>query len=114
MATKTFVVDYYKEALGHALSATWGGVTIKARGYIVCHGDNHRFIIYFLTEDSPVPQPTFIPANRVGAIFVPFAESGFYIDMVRNERPIYAYLNSNKPQWNYIRTGAEPTGEEET
>lgn len=114
MTIKQFTVDTYVEALGYTLTATWGGVQIKARGYVACYGGDHRLIIYFLAENSPVPQPVYIPANKVGAIFVPFSECMPYIDMVRNEKPIHAYLNSDRPEWNYIRTSAEPVGEEET
>jgi hypothetical protein len=114
MAIKQFVVGTYKQSLGHALESTWGGVQIEARGYIACYGGDHRFIIYFLAENSPVPQPVYIPANKFGAIFVNFSECLPYVDMLRNEKPIYAYLNSDKPEWNSITTSAEPVGEGET
>lgn len=114
MAIKTFLVESYKLALGHALSATWSGTTIKARGYVTCYGADHRFIIYFLTDDSPVPKPVYVVQNKVGAIFLPFNEMGLFVDLLRNEKPVYAYLNSDKPEWNYIRSSLEPVGEEET
>ncbi|WP_452221879.1 hypothetical protein [Lacinutrix salivirga] len=114
MAIKQFSVNNYKMALGYKSSATWGGTQIQIQGYITCYGDGHRFIIYFLHEDSPKPQPTFIPANKVGAIFIPFKDMQMYVDMVRNEKPVYAYLNSSKPEWNSIKTSNEPVGEEES
>jgi hypothetical protein len=114
MAVHTFLVGNYQVALGHAMSATWGGTTIRARGYVVCYGGDHRFIAYFLTDDSPVPNPVYVVANKVGAIFLPFREMGPFVDLVRNEKPIYAYLNSDRPEWNNIRTSREPVGEEET
>lgn len=114
MVTKTFVVQRYKVGLGHAMSATWGGKKIKARGYITCYGHDHRFIIYFLTDDSPVPDPVYVVENKVGAIFLPFKEMGPFVDIMRNEKPIYAYINSDKPEWNSIKTSKEPVGEEET
>ena len=52
-------------------------------------------------------------ANKVGAIFLPFKEMPPFVDLLRNEKPIYAYLNSDKPEWNYVRSGPEPVGEEE-
>lgn len=114
MTTKTFAVEKYRLAQGYKLSATWGGISAKFRGYVACYGGDHRFIIYELTPDSPVPNPTYIVANKVGAIFVQPGELQFYIDLLRNERPVYAYLNDNKPEWNYLRTTNEPVGEEET
>jgi hypothetical protein len=113
VAIKTFTVETYQVAAGYGMSATWGGVSIKARGYVACSGGDHRFIAYFLADDSPVPGPTYIPANKVGAIFLPAAEMAGFVDLVRNEKPIFAYLNSDKPEWNYLRSGPEPVGEEE-
>ena len=114
MPIKKFQIEGYKVALGHALTATWSGTPIKARGYVACYGGDHRFIAYFLTDDSPVPKPVYVVQNKVGAIFLPFKEMEPFVDLVRNERPIYAYLNSDRPEWNNIRTSLEPIGEEES
>ena len=115
MATKTFSVNYYRASAGFKNNATWSGIVIQTQGYITCYGsDGYRFIMYFLHEDSPVPPPVYITANKVGAIFLPFKDMSVYMDMVRNEKPIYAYLNSVKPEWNSIRTSNEPVGEEES
>lgn len=113
MAKKRFLVDRYEIKLGHALTATWSGVQIKARGIVACYGGDHRFIAYFLTDESPVPGPVYVIQNRVGAIFLPFHELGPFVDMLRNEKPVNAYLDSDKPQWNQLYTGKEPVGEAE-
>lgn len=60
--------------------------------------------MYFLHKDSQVPPPFYNTTNKVGAIFIPFEDMSIYLDIIRNEKPIYAYLNSNKPEWNSIRT----------
>ena len=114
MTIKKFSVASYKIKLGHGLTATWSGTRIKARGIVACYGGDHRFIAYFLTDDSPVPNPVYVEQNKVGAIFLPFKEMGPFVDLLRNEQPIYAYLNSNRPEWNNISTHKEPVGEEET
>lgn len=114
MTIKQFSVTSYVEALGTGMSATWSGKTIKAKGYVACYGGDHRFIAYFLAPDSPVPDPVYVVANKVGAIFLPFEDMDQYVDMVRNEKPVYAYLNSDHPQWNSLKTSKEPVGEEET
>ncbi len=114
MATKTFQVANYKMALGHSMTAVWSGQQIKIRGYVTCYGGDHRFIAYFLTDDSLVPDPVYIPANKVGAIFLPFDQMPPFVDLVRNEKPVYAYLNSDRPQSNNLRTANEPVGEEES
>lgn len=114
MAIKRFRVEKYQIKLGHSMTATWSGTQIKARGVVACHGGDHRFIAYFLTDDSPVPNPVYVEQNKVGAIFLPFKEMEPFVDLVRNEKPVYAYLNSSKPTWNSISTSMEPVGEEET
>ncbi len=114
MAVKRFVVESYSVKIGDSMSATWSGTEIKASGIVACRGGDHRFIAYFLAEGSPVPDSVYIEENRVGAIFRPFEEMGTYTDLVRNEKPIYAYLNSNKPEWNNLSTSQEPVGEEES
>jgi hypothetical protein len=113
MAIQLFQVDRYEIRLGDSLSATWSDVQVSARGVIACHGEDHRLLIYFLGEHSPVPEPVFDPGARVGAIFLPFHYLPHYVDLLRNESPIYAYLNSENPRWNSIRTTQEPVGEGE-
>jgi hypothetical protein len=36
------------------------------------------------------------------------------IDLLRNERPIYAHLRGDKPDWTSITTTKEPVGEGES
>ncbi len=115
MATDRYVVSSYTVKVGDTLTATWSGTQIKARGILVCHGpDRQRLIFYFLTDDSPVPAPVYKPTTKVGAVFLPFDQMPPYVDLVRNERPIYAYMNSDRAEWNNISSGHEPVGEEET
>lgn len=114
MAIERFVVKNYEVRVGYGLTATWSGTLIKAQGVLACYGADLRFIMYFLREDSPVPNPIYHIPNKVGAIFLPFKDMAHYVDLVRNEKPIYAYLNSDKPEWNNISTSKEPIGEEES
>ncbi|MES2556614.1 MAG: hypothetical protein V4604_10710 [Bacteroidota bacterium] len=114
MAIKTFAVTTYEIGMGFKNTATWGGVNILIQGHLVCNSaDGYRFIVYGLHPSSPVPPPVYIEANKVGAIFIPFNDLRNYIDTVRNEKPINAYLNSDNPGWNSLRTSAEPVGEQE-
>lgn len=113
MASKSFLIQNYQVALGHGLSAEWNGTEITSRGYIVCHGADHQLIAYFLAADSPVPKPTYEVDEQVGAIFLPFDAMGAFVDLLRNEKPIYAHLDSDNPGSNQIRTTREPVGEGE-
>lgn len=115
MARKTFSVIRYVYQVGYKNTATWDGTQIVIQGYVTCYGESDRFIVYGLHPDSPVPDsPVYNVSGNVGAIFVPFAELSNYVDIVRNEKPVYASLNSDRPEWMGLRTAAEPVGEEES
>lgn len=114
MAIKTFIVNTYEIGMGYKNTATWNGVNINIQGHLLCSSnDGYRFIVYGLHPSSLVPNPVYIEANKVGAIFIPYVELHNYIDLVRNEKPIHAYMNSITPNWNSLRTSAEPVGEQE-
>lgn len=115
MPAKRFEVSNYVLNMGYKNGATWGGVAIQIQGYVTCYGaDGSRLIVYGLHPSSPTPSaPVYNVTGNVGAIFVPFAELSNYVDIVRNEKPVYAYLNSDQPNWMSLSTSREPVGEEE-
>lgn len=115
MAAKTFEVKNYVLNMGHKNTAIWSGVTIQIQGYVACYGaDGSRFIVYGLHPSSPVPAaPVYNIAGNVGAIFVPIERLSQYVDLVRNEKPVYASLNSDNPNWMSLATSNEPIGEGE-
>jgi hypothetical protein len=115
MPTKSFNVVRYVTMAGYKSTATWGGTQILIQGYVACYGEkNDRFIVYGLHPDSPVPAaPVYNVGGNVGAIFVPYSDLANYVDLVRNEKPVYAYLNSDHPDWMGLRTSLEPIGEGE-
>ena len=114
MANKTFNVEHYKVSLNHELTASWSGTTVKACGKVVCYGDDHRLIVYFLKDDSPLPKPVYLENENVGVIYFHFTEMRTFTDLLRHEKPIYAYLNNSKPEWIGIGTFREPIGEQES
>ena len=115
MPSKTFPITNYVVNAGYKNSATWGGVNIVIQGYVACHGsDGSRFIVYGLHPSSPVPaSPVYNVSGNVGAIFVPFNELHNYVDLVRNEKPVFANLNSDRPEWMSLTTSQEPLWEQE-
>ncbi len=115
MPNKTFEVKTYVLQNGYKNTATWGAVNIQIQGYVTCSGANgERLIVYGLHPSSPVPPNAFCNfAGNVGAIFVPFVELHNYVDLVRNEKPIFARLDSDRPEWMSLSTSAELVGEGE-
>ena len=55
----------------------------------------------------------FFPDRKLARIVVPWDQFPVYLDVLRNEKPIYAYLNSDRPISNRIYTGEEPIGVDE-
>ncbi len=115
MANKTFEVKTYELNVGFKNSATWGGVNILIQGYVVGKGAaGERLIVYGLHPSSPVPANSVCNwAGNVGAIFVPFNLLGQYVDILRNEKPVYARLDADRPEWMSFSTSAELVGEGE-
>lgn len=114
MAIKTFAVTTYEISMGFKNTASSTVGTILIQGLLQCNSaEGIRFVIYGLHPSSPVPPPVYNVATKWATLFIPFNELHNYIDLVRNEKPIYAYLNSDNPGWNSLRTSAEPVGEQE-
>ena len=112
MAEKTFEVKSYQVTVGYQLSGGGGGP--QSRGAVLCLGeDGDRFVIYFAAPGSNLAPPRYFPETQFASINVPVEEMSNYVDLLRNEKPIFAYLNSEKPQWNSLSTSTEPVGERE-
>lgn len=109
MAEKSFEIKSYGVYLGS-----------RGTGYnnIMCWGaePDHNFTIFFVSDISSAPHNKgFIEPNKVvGHIYVPERQYAWYLDLLRNEGPVYAVVNDERPDFeNRLRTGAEPVGEGE-
>jgi hypothetical protein len=115
MPNKTFPVATYILSAGFKNTSGWGGVTIQSQGSLTCRGaDGSTLIVYGLHPSSPVPAtPVYNISANVGAIFVAFGDLPNYVDIVRNEKPVYARLDSDQPNWMGLSTNWEAVGEQE-
>ena len=114
MAIRIFEILSYKVKLGYRLSATFGVTTIKALGIISCTGnDDQRVIVYFLHDESLIPNPAVSKEGKWGNIFLPKEMMPVWIDMLRNEKPVYGYIDTDIPNLTNVSTSNEPVGEEE-
>lgn len=92
------------------------GIKAKVRSIVRCSGtglqntDAYRLDIYFLSADSPYPEPIVNLAERSGAIFMPIADMAVFVDVLRNEKPLYGHLRGDHPAWTGITTTNEPIG----
>ena len=94
----------------------FSGVKARIRGLVRCNGigaddqENYRLDVYFLSPDSDTPDPQVDIANRQGAIFMPIADLFAFVDILRNESPIFGHLRGDFPQWTSVTTTNEPVG----
>ena len=110
MATQTYQVTNYEIHLATANSLSGGAIKFYAT--ILCtSAAGDRFAIYFLRPDSGPATNVFNPAAKWATSFVPAEQYPWYADLLRNEKPLYARLNSDRPEWNTLSTTAEPVGE---
>ena len=94
----------------------FAGVKARIRGLVRCNGvgtddqGNHRLDVYFLSRDSDTPDPQVDIVNRRGAIFMPIDDLFAFVDILRNESPIFGHLREDYPQWTSVTTTNEPVG----
>ena len=94
----------------------FAGVSARIRGLVRCTGhgtddkDDYRLDVYFLSPDSAVPDPQVDIANRRGAIFMMISDIHAFVDILRNEAPIFGHLRGDYPQWTSVTTTNEPVG----
>lgn len=111
-----FDIENYMIIFRQLEKRDFGGVEAHIRGIVRCTGistpGDHdcRLDVYFLTLDSPVPDPIVNIEERSGAIFLPSSEMALLIDVMRNEKPLYGHLRGDNPQWTSITSMNEPVG----
>ena len=113
MATQTFKIISYEVKVAREMNGSAQGMNLQFPAYILCRGKTYHVVIYVLADSSPVPDNSFLPQHRRGTIFVPRWQYEWFLDLLRNEKPVFCYLNSDTPRWNSIYTGQEPVGEQE-
>ncbi len=92
------------------------GVTAKIRGLVRLTGvgsqdnEDYRLDVYFLSEASETPAPVVDLEKNMGSIFMPIRDISAFVDILRNEKPIYGHLRGDNPQWTSVTTTNEPVG----
>jgi len=94
----------------------FAGVTARIRGLVRCSGvgtankEGYRLDVYFLAEDSDIPAPQVDIDSNLGAIFMSIGDIHAFVDILRNEKPIFGHLRGDNPQWTSVTTTNEPVG----
>lgn len=96
-----------------------GGTTVLIRAIVRCSGvepksgDAYTLDVMFLAPDSPFPMPIFEADNKKGYMFLPISDLAAFVDILRNESPIFGHLRGDRPDWTSVTTMQEPVGEGE-
>jgi hypothetical protein len=113
MAATTFKIDKYQVTLGADLPSILTDKDGQVCGIIGCYGGDHLLMINFVKDGQPLPLNSYNEDKKTGSLFLPFSHLPSFVDLLRNEKPIYGYVNSDRPSWNNISTRHEPVGEGE-
>lgn len=105
----TFLVESCKVNTEYS-SIFWNGRKFITQGHLICSGNDHRFLVYFISNDYEMPKPEYIKKYKLGAMFVPYSEMDSYIKLSKESEPIYAYLNAESPELNCLSVN-EPVRE---
>ena len=111
--TALFEVKEYMVILRQLEVMDFKGTQIRLRGIVRCHGDEHTLDVYFLDEQSNFPQPSINLNEKKGYMFMPVSDIYAFVDMLRNEKPIFGHLRGDRPEWTSITTSNEAVGEGE-
>ena len=66
-----------------------------------------------MPDGSSLPAPWYNPAAKSGAFYRPISQMELYLDVLRNEKPVYASMDDQSPGGNALRTYPEAVGEGE-
>ena len=109
-AVKTYPIQTYEVYLGRALKA--GPRVFQA--IIGCRGHQGDTLgLYFAATGTPLPANTSSADATAAAVYLPAEQFTWYVDLLRNEGPVRAYVNTQDPAANHLYSGPEPVGDAE-
>lgn len=114
MTILSFEVKTYQVLMGKAIGVGFSGLN-HAAATISCRGpaNEQLLIVFAATQAQADAGGNFTDlAGRRGGIVAPMSSFGSYVDILRNEGPIYAQIDSGAPNnLNLLKTGAEPVAD---
>lgn len=111
--TAMFEIKQYMVIWRQEERRQFGEDEVIVRGLVRCSGDEYTLDVLFVAPGSPMPQPMFEPEKKRGTMFMPVADIAAFIDVLRNEKPIFGHLRGDRPEWTSVTTTQEPVGEGE-
>ncbi|MEL6310383.1 MAG: hypothetical protein AAFR81_20055 [Chloroflexota bacterium] len=111
-----FELKSYMVIFRQSEQRAFGGVTATIRGLVRCTGvgvnddGDYQLDVYFLDASGEFPTPQIDLENNKGSIFMPMMDMSTFVDVLRNEKPIYGHLRADNPQLTSVTTNQEPVG----
>jgi hypothetical protein len=110
-----FEIGAYTIKIGRRFATRVGDENVTAIGFISCVGEDFLNVnVYFVDDEGPVPEPTLSRDGNVGTLFLRREMMPIWTDLLRNEKPIFGFIDTARPEATYITTKLETIGEEES
>ena len=100
MAIESFEVTSYKLDDESAI-VFWQGVQIATKGHLLCTGNDYRFIVFFLSEESELPLASYMPEYKLAAVFAFEHERESYMELLKADR-VYACMSTHNADQNLL------------
>lgn len=113
MSAQVFEIKNYMVIWRQLEERDFNGVTVQIRGIVRCSGDEYSMDVVFYAPGSDYPDPVFEEDKKKGYMFMPMSDMPGFVDVLRNEKPIFGHLRTDRPDWTSVTTSQEPVGEGE-
>jgi hypothetical protein len=114
MDVKVFEITEYMMIWRQLQLMNFNGIAVRVRAIVRCTGGDYTMDVYFTDDQADVPAPLYDTTINKGFMFLNIRDIGPFVDMLRNERPVYGHLRGDRPEWMSVTTAKEPVGEGET
>ena len=113
MATFTFEISSYALRGARRMTGVLQGQQLVWRAHINVYGGDYNMTLYFVDDIDSAPDNVYNEPGKRGIMILPVTQYSWYVDMLRNESPVYAQIHTHAPNAIMLYTGLEPTGEGE-
>lgn len=116
MASVIFNVQFYQLSWRQLEVREVAGQSVKIRAIVNLTGieptskQDYALDVLFVAPDSPTPAASFDADKRKGLMTLPIADFMAFVDMLRNEKPIFGHLYTDHTEWISVTTHKEPVG----
>ena len=114
MSFLQYEINRYHVSFSSYVTGTEIG-NVKMVAAIECEGtDGNRCLVYFVGEGEALPSNKYNESTKTFATYRPQEHYLWFIDLLRNEKPIYCRIYTDNLEASGIDSGFEPVGEEES